>query len=468
VHAEVLDEVKLNALLCVFGKDAVGDISDLDELRELALRIPVRLGGMGYYDIKAIAPGAFLAGVLASMAYIEASFPPEHCLCRMLRECKVDVRDATDVAASESRSPAANSDYATEVAGALESFNSLFQEVHGRPPDGERDQFEGTLDGLVTVSPKFQQRFTELRGRADAMRLEALSNDEQKAMLRSQASAASAPFLMGVPSPTNSYPNAEFQLLAGRRLLNLNLSHSASDSTCPAWPGNCSGSGQILRVVNDAHLDCCGGVLGGHLYLRHEQLKAAVAGACSAAGGKVAHVDANQDPVTTRLLRDSGSHQVGIRGGSFGGDILVRGLNGHLATTKPIVIDVTVTCERSVSNRSVLWAAEKAEKRKADKYADMYAKINYEFVGFAVEVGGRLGPGAAAFFGRLRDRWEAKEGRRAVPELANWSCPSFTSYWRQRTVAAVQLHSAALFLARARRMAELHIVGVGHTSDAPR
>ena len=112
---------------------------------------------------------------------------------------------------------------------------------------------------------------------------------------------------------------------------------------------------------------------------------------------------------------------------------------------------------------------ELAEKRKADKYADMYAKIDYEFVGFAVEVGGRLGPGAAAFFGRLRDRWEAKEGRRAVPELANWSCPSFTSYWRQRAVAArVQMHSAALLFARARRMAELHIVGVSHTSDAPR
>jgi hypothetical protein len=114
-----------------------------------------------------------------------------------------------------------------------------------------------------------------------------------------------------------------------------------------------------------------------------------------------------------------------------------------MATTKPIVIDVTVTCERSMSNRSVLCirtctcAAEKAKKRKADKYADMYAKIKYEFVGFAVKVGGRLGPGAAAFLGRLREWCEAKEGRRAVPELVNWSCPrpSFTSYWRQRTVA---------------------------------
>ena len=67
----------------------------------------------------------------------------------MLRERKVEVRDATNVDASEIRSPVANSDYATKVAGALKSFNTLFQEVHGRPSDGERDQFEGTLDGLV-------------------------------------------------------------------------------------------------------------------------------------------------------------------------------------------------------------------------------------------------------------------------------------------------------------------------------
>ena len=54
VHAEMLDEVKLNALLCVFGKDAVGDVSNLDELRELALRIPVHLEGMRYDDITVI------------------------------------------------------------------------------------------------------------------------------------------------------------------------------------------------------------------------------------------------------------------------------------------------------------------------------------------------------------------------------------------------------------------------------
>ena len=94
---------------------------------------------------------------------------------------------------------------------------------------------------------------------------------------------------------------------------------------CPSRVRNKSGTMPVkfADAVNDAHLDCCGGILGGHLYLRHEQLKAAVAGACFAADGKVAHVDANQDPVTTRLLRDSGDHQVGVRGGSYGGDILV-------------------------------------------------------------------------------------------------------------------------------------------------
>jgi len=54
----------------------------------------------------------------------------------MLRERKVEVRDATNVDASEIRSPVANSDYATEVVGALEFFNTIFQEVNGRLPDG--------------------------------------------------------------------------------------------------------------------------------------------------------------------------------------------------------------------------------------------------------------------------------------------------------------------------------------------
>ena len=90
-----------------------------------------------------------------------------------------------------------------EVAVALLPPLIMFQEVNGRLPDGVRDKFEGTLDGLVTVSPKLQQRLIELRGRADAMRLEAISSNKREAMLRSLASAASAPFLMGIPSPTN-------------------------------------------------------------------------------------------------------------------------------------------------------------------------------------------------------------------------------------------------------------------------
>jgi hypothetical protein len=270
---------------------------------------------------------------------------------------------------------------------------------------------------------------------------------------------------MGIPTPTNSYPNAEFQLLAGRRLLNLNLSHTSSVSICPAWPGNCSGRGGAHRCIDDAHLEVCGGVLGGHLTARHEELKHTLGAACVAVGAKKATLDATQDPATLVLLRNSmGRDEHGRRRpvpDRRGGDLLIRGANGDLATSKPTVVDVTVTSERAIRNRSLACAAEDAEKRKNDKYADLYARINYEFVGFAVEVGGRLGPSASTFLGKLRERWESKMGRRAVPEDANWSCPSFTSYWRQRIVASVQLHSASLFLARARRMAELQLAGAG-------
>jgi hypothetical protein len=51
-------------------------------------------------------------------------------------------------------------------------------------------------------------------------------------------------------------------------------------------------------------------------------------------------------------------------------------------------------------------------------------------------------------------------GKDAVPDGANWTCPSFSSYWRQRFVSVVQTSTAAMVLSRARRVAELRVLGV--------
>ena len=347
---------------------------------------------------------------------------------------------------------------ATEVAASLATFNALFQEVKGRSPDEENDRFVGTLDGITKVAHQFQKRATGLRGEVDAARLTAIANDEQRAMLRAHQGASTAPSLMGVPTPDNQFPNAEFQLIAARRLLNLNLSHASTLSVCPAYPRNCTGpisGGQ----VDDAHLEGCGGILGGHATERHEALKNVLGLACSATGGRVALVDAAQDRATIALMKAA---KVPMPKSGFpkGGDLLVRGLNGPSVGSKPTVIDVTVVSGRCISYRSAPCAADVVEKLKDGKHTPAYNAIKYESIGFGVDVGGRLGPSASAFLARLQTRWESARGKRVAPEEANWSCPSFTSYWRQRMVAAVQLHSASAFLERSRQMDELASAGV--------
>ena len=63
-----------------------------------------------------------------------------------------------------------------------------------------------------------------------------------------------------------------------------------------------------------------------------------------------------------------------------------------------------------------------------------------------------MGGAAEALLATLKARWEDKMGVGTPPPQADWTCPSFTSYWRQRIVMAVQSHSATIFLDRTRRM----------------
>ena len=199
-------------------------------------------------------------------------------------------------------------------------------------------------------------------------------------------------------------------------------------------------------------MEVCTATTGGQLTERHEALKEVLIEACTAVGLKVAQVDANRDPATLAKLAAVGVQPQHSRDKVRGGDILVYGINGSIAGSQPMVIDVTVVSERAASARRLAHPAENAEKRKRAKHEAMYDKIDYRFEPFALEIGGRMGGAAEAFLATLKARWEDKMGVGAPPPQADWTCPSFTSYWRQRIVMAVQSHSATIFLDRTRRM----------------
>jgi hypothetical protein len=57
-----------------------------------------------------------------------------------------------------------------------------------------------------------------------------------------------------------------------------------------------------------------------------------------------------------------------------------------------------------------------------------------------------------------KEMWREVKGKNAVPDEANWTCPSFTSYWRQRLVGVVQGFSAEMTMNRSRRTAELRVL----------
>ena len=90
-------------------------------------------------------------------------------------------------------------------------------------------------------------------------------------------------------------------------------------------------------------------------------------------------------------------------------------------------------------------------------YTKMYDKIDYGFRGFGIEIGGRLGPEAEDLIQVAQGMWWEANGRKALPTGANWTCPSFASFWRQRMVGSVQGFTASMVLGRARRVAEIRV-----------
>lgn len=320
----------------------------------------------------------------------------------------------------------------------------------------ETDGFACTLQGLLPVKTKFQLRFTTLVGAARIQDIKPKLVTEQEAMLKSQATAATAPALMGLPIGGNVFPNRVFHWITQRRLLLTNIGQLCYGDVCAAHPTKCS-RGNGTSNVDDAHLETCTAVKEGDTTRRHRRLQDSLAAMLRAAGMRVALVDATEDYTTRALLARAGATVQRTSGRVRGGDILVYGLDGLGPASTPTVIDLTVISERVTTNVRDEWPARSAETRKVTKYVVMYDKISYNFRGFAVEIGGRLGPAAEELIGMAQKLWWELKGKKAVPAGSNWTCPSFASYWRQRMVGCVQGATGAMGVARARRVAELRM-----------
>ena len=174
-------------------------------------------------------------------------------------------------------------------------------------------------------------------------------------------------------------------------------------------------------------------------------------------GVVVAIADATDDPTTRSLLERAGVARKMKAGGRYkGGDILIPGGLGE--DPKPLVIDLTIVNERAPTHLSHPWPAELAEMKKCSQYRGMYDKIAYGIQGFGMEIGGRLGPAAENLIQLAQGLWWEANGKKALPAGANWTCPSFSSYWRQRFVGVVQRFNALMVRGRARRVAQLRVV----------
>ena len=220
---------------------------------------------------------------------------------------------------------------------------------------------------------------------------------------------------------------------------------------------NVSGPSEVCSNVSDCHSESCNSVRGGDVTRRHAVLQKGVTMMLRSVNVSVALADATDDITTRALLKQAGFvlPRTGGGGRAKGGDILApRGIG---TDTKPLVVDFTVVNERTAKWVADPFPADSAEQKKCGIYRGMYDKITYGFRGFGMEIGGRLGPEAEALIQLAQGLWWDIHGKKVLPSGANWTCPSFASYWRQRLVGAVQRFNATMAVGRARRVAQLRV-----------
>jgi hypothetical protein len=156
-------EMRAAARRCL-GEKAVGEDPD-SKVQRAMLTTPVRLGGLGWTDVDLIAPGAFLAAALATLAFIKSHFdgmdhPVNRAALKLVAE--VDAATGWPPVTNEEEEEELDqhvSKYAQEIAAAILQFKSLFEDDNnGKPPNVETDGFQATVTGLIPAASKFQQR----------------------------------------------------------------------------------------------------------------------------------------------------------------------------------------------------------------------------------------------------------------------------------------------------------------------
>ena len=439
-----VDEAVIDMVLKMVSETAFDPV----QLRLLSL--PLRHGGIGMQRTTQIAAFAWLAGHLKFAEFYRESFPIAHF-----------VNAAISVAHADPRT----SRYASMVHEAVDSFADLHSRSTLRPHDDQLDGFVMSVDGLVDIATKFQQRCSLLLGKVSVTTITGMLSPVQRLTFDAHQARGAAAVFVAVPTQLSfpSFTDSMFAYILKRRLLISQFSAASSSTMCNVGGCKC--------VIGLSHPESCSasGILGR----RHEALREVVCAMLSSVGLDCDRVDCTKNVLLTARLQAAkavnpdGSF-VRVGGLVHGADMIVRGLH---QPGDEFALDFTVFSEASRDRalasmnpgaRRITPKATLAdvEAEKVNLYRRMYASINVVVKGLAVNLAGGIGPSLHALIKRC-----AELSGDLLPPFADWSAPTFVAAWSQRMVIAVQSTNACVALRNFTRALTAAQVGVGGSVD---
>jgi len=375
---------QIMATLCaLLGED---DLSD-DQQLQASLRLAD--GGMGLGSAIRARKAAYLGSVSDFVRQTETCFP----ILQALRDEWLGEESTTRLTKD------------TKIC--LDRVAFLIEERQDRhplPPEVVARDLPIDVATLKRAKRKLQQRVASLEQNLAKHELQQCLPARQQAQLLCQSGKGAAAFLSAIPSiPDLRLSNADMQLSL-RRWIRLPLSKTALDGYC------CCSSRSRPTRLDEGHILVC--KLHGVATWRHDDLRRTLRDMAMSAG-----IVAEEEP---RCLPGFGQG---------GGDILLHGA-GEAA--RDLMVDVTVVAEDTDTHvrRSATTpyhAAQAAEERKRERYADPCAHLGIDFWPLAIELDGAFGPGLQRFFALCRQL-----SRDVAVQDTTWSAPTFSSYWQQR------------------------------------
>ena len=434
VYSIPMAQETVKLLQTQLGSDIIGHGSE-HRVQRLVAELPWQEGGLGLISSFLLCAGAFLGGFLNAVSFVqEWAASADNILPRWLSEAVSRILVQSDD----------DGQYAMAVHQAHSEFLLAFRAVHaGRDPTPLQDGFSCSLESLIPLANRFQSRATSLRNIIGRKKVVALLSPAQLKTLDSGSSTAAASAIRALPTlDAARQPNAVIRTIISRRLLTKNSASAVLGDVCPrnGCPRGKPGSALPLEELN-LHLESC--ICGGnHITVRHNCALAEVKSMLVAAGAAVNPLSPTVDPVIQSKLRAfgqaSGKPLPRTRFGAVKGGDLTSQFPGESV----VVLDIRIPVEGADKYAKAVSAANQAEFEKRGMYSEMYKGIQYDFIGVAVEVGGRLGDALVA----LIDKCAQKADPDLLWELPGISyvTPTFFGYWAQRIVLAAQRANASM------------------------